>query len=442
MAFLSRKERFHDVGQNQDQRTQFQRDRDRILYTSAFRRLAWVTQVVSSEEGEPFHNRLTHTLEVAQIGRRLAEKFLVTQEKTAEKLGGIDPDVVEAAALAHDLGHPPFGHNAEKQLNESIRFVGVPEGFEGNAQSFRIVTKLAVRYTESRGLNLTRATLNAILKYPWLWRDRRPGYPEKWGAYESEVSEFEWVRRYDSHESGKSVEASTMDLADDIAYAVHDVEDFYRAGLIPLERLARDDEEAGKFVDYASQKLKSEEHIPPLETDECKGILLKALKRYGIDEPYSGTRGQRAKLRSMTSEIIGRYVQSSKLDESDSGDHQLVVLEDEQLMKELLIFKQLPWHYVIDGAALASQQYGQRRIIGELFDIFYREIKAGSRRLFPEGYREQLNISPRVGQAAGKEDHARVVADLVAGMTEPQAIAMHHRLTGVSLGTVMSSIVR
>ena len=442
MILSYREERFYDGDRKPDQRTQFQRDRDRILYTSAFRRLAWVTQAVSSEEGEPFHNRLTHTLEVAQIGRRLAEKFRCKQAKTAETLGGIDPDVVEAAAMAHDLGHPPFGHNAEKQLNESMKSVGVPDGFEGNAQSFRIVTKLAVRQSGFSGLNLTRATLDAILKYPWLWRDRPPEYSGKWGAYSTEATGFKWVRRHDSNEGVKSVEASIMDLADDIAYAVHDVEDFYRAGLIPLERLAKGDDEADKFAQYASRQLETHGQSGQYEPGECSRVLREALNRYDINESYSGTRSQRAKLRSMTSDIIGRYVQSARLDESDSESHQLVRIDDENIEKELSIFKQLPWHYVIDGVALASQQYGQRRIIGELFDIFHKELKSGSTRVFPEGYREQLERLQNGDQSAGNDEQARVVADLIAGMTEQQAVAMHHRLTGISLGTVMNSIVR
>ena len=167
MASRSRTERFYPPSdRTDDHRGPFQRDRDRIIYTSAFRRLAWVTQVVSAYEGDPFHNRLTHTLEVAQIGKRLAEKLLDEQPEEATAIGGLDPEVVEAAALAHDLGHPPFGHAAERELDRLVRESGTSDGFEGNPQSFRVVTKLSVKGRESPGLNLTRATLDAILKYP------------------------------------------------------------------------------------------------------------------------------------------------------------------------------------------------------------------------------------------------------------------------------------
>ena len=168
-----------------------------------------------------FHNRLTHSLEVAQIARRLAENVLETRREEAAALGGIDPDVVEAAALAHDLGHPPFGHIAEKKLDELVLDANNSDGFEGNPQSFRVVTKLALRHQDFPGLNLTRATLNALLKYPWLRRAGGGPQYRKWGAYSSEDDEFQWARTLDpSSVDAKSPEAELMDWADDVAYSV------------------------------------------------------------------------------------------------------------------------------------------------------------------------------------------------------------------------------
>jgi dGTPase len=167
--------RFHPEKRS-DYRSPAQTDRDRVQYSSAFARLAEVTQVVSADRGYVFHNRLTHSLKVAQLARRISEKLRSTQKDEAEELQAPDPDVAEAAALAHDLGHPPFGHIAEKELDKLAKSHGLKDGFEGNAQSFRIVSKLAVSDAVTvdsdktpviRGLNLTRATLNAILKYPW-----------------------------------------------------------------------------------------------------------------------------------------------------------------------------------------------------------------------------------------------------------------------------------
>jgi dGTPase len=192
-----------------------------VLYASALRRLGHVTQVVSPTEGVVFHNRLTHTLEVAQIGRRMAERLVGDEEgrRKAERLGGIDPDVVETAALVHDLGHPPYGHAVEKELNRLIADeYGVPDGYEGNAQSFRIVTKLSMRHPLFVGLNLTRASLNASLKYPWLRELGNEKKGKKWGAYEIDREEFDWVREeHPGSEDRPSVEAQIMDWADDVA---------------------------------------------------------------------------------------------------------------------------------------------------------------------------------------------------------------------------------
>ncbi len=155
-------------------RTVAERDRDRILYTTALRRLAGVMQVVAPNEGHVVHNRLTHVLEVAQIARRLAERLIrCTSRKDIKAVGGLSAEIAEAAAFAHDLGHPPFGHVAEEELDALAVQAGSPDGFEGNAQSFRIVTKLATRRVKETGLDLSRATLAAILKYPWLRASNR-----------------------------------------------------------------------------------------------------------------------------------------------------------------------------------------------------------------------------------------------------------------------------
>lgn len=222
-----------------------------MVYCSAFRRLAEVTQVVSASEGYSFHNRLTHTLKVAQIARRLAERL--SRRAQDEGLGIIDPDVVETAALVHDLGHPPFGHTAEIALDELAVQAGERDGFEGNAQSFRIVTKLAIRTPAYPGLNLTRATLNAVLKYPWLRATKGP-HSRKWGVYHAEEAVFDWARG--AAGESRSIEAELMDWADDIAYSVFDVDDFYRAGLIPLDRVMVDRFERDRFVADARARLK------------------------------------------------------------------------------------------------------------------------------------------------------------------------------------------
>lgn len=234
---LGREERQHNPFNERgnkpgDSRKSFQVDRDRILYSSAFRRLAQVTQVVTAQEGHVFHNRLTHSLKVAQVARRLSEKLLAQQPDVAVMVGGVDADVVEAAALGHDLGHPPFGHTAEEELDRCATKAGLPDGFEGNAQSFRILTRLAIHRIDYYGLNLTRATLNAVCKYPWM-RSLVPQSKQqhKYSIYDLDKEAFLFIRPDKNHR--QTIEASIMDFADDITYSVHDLEDFYLAGLIP-----------------------------------------------------------------------------------------------------------------------------------------------------------------------------------------------------------------
>jgi dGTP triphosphohydrolase len=163
----------------------YQQDLQRILFSSAFRRLAGVTQVFETRRGHMLHNRLTHTVKAGHIARAIASRL--------PPFDGLWPDVTEAAALAHDLGHPPFGHAGEKALDQCVTNEGLTDGFEGNAQTFRILTKLSKSKAGQPGLNLTRRVLNAVLKYPWL-RDGNPQYPSKWSVYGSEKDEFKWVR--------------------------------------------------------------------------------------------------------------------------------------------------------------------------------------------------------------------------------------------------------
>lgn len=432
MAAAERDDRLYKKDRRADQRTPGQRDRDRVLYTSALRRLAAITQVVSPTEGSVFHNRLTHSLEVAQIGRRLAEDLLNRDPGLAEALGGVDPERVEAAALAHDLGHPPFGHIAEKKLDELVVEAGVADGFESNAQAFRIVAKLAVRDEEFPGLNLTRATLNALLKYPWL---RRPSgrKHDKWGVYSTEETELDWVKKPYSSKEERTAEAELMDWADDVAYAVHDLEDFYRAGLIPVERLVRDEDERQSFLATALDRLHGKTDYSAAELEEA---FREVVEPSPLSERYQGTRRQRAGIRSFTASLIGKYIRAISFVEKSAGGYR--VQKSPRFEKQVLMLKELTWHYVITNPALETQQYGQRRIVSELFGMLAEAASArdaaANRGIFPTGHQEQL------AEAMSKDEKIRVVADVVASMTEQQALKMHQRLTGASPGSVMDII--
>ena len=435
MPAPSRDDRFHASDRPPDTRTAGQRDRDRVMYSSAFRRLGGVTQVAAANERVVFRNRLTHTLEVAQIARRLAEYTVADQPDATEALGGVDPDVVEAAALAHDLGHPPFGHVAERKLDELLRHPNRnSDGFEGNPQSFRVVSKLALRHPEFHGLNLSRATLNAILKYPWL-RDTGGGLRErKWGAYSSERDEFLWARELGPTET-KSVEAELMDWADDIAYSVHDLDDFYRVGLIPFDRILNDPDERRSFLEKAFRDSPNFNEIERTFDDLLE--VIQSSHSSQLTKPYSGGREQRASLRSLTAWLIRRYVTDSVRLDPTKEDGQPCVSINQDFLREVTTLKQLTWIYVIEAPALATQQYGQRRLIADLFDILTNAAAENDFGVFPPRFSESLRDAlPNAGNHADREI-ARTVSDYISGMTEREAVELHRRLSGASLGSVL-----
>jgi dGTPase len=393
-----------------------------------------------------FHNRLTHSLKVAQIGRRIAER-LVRSLKTAKHLqaaGWIDPDVVEAACLAHDLGHPPFGHIAEQTLQESLKNFKL-DSFEGNAQSFRIVTKLSLRSLEGdqeRGLNLSRATLRAILKYPRLYgSENREHSTKKWGAYRSEEADFHSA--FEGYEGSRPcAEAVLMDWADDVAFAVHDVEDFFRAGLIPLDQLANSAEARRRFLDYVEQKRSK------LDRKESESRLRELADVFFPQAPYAGTLDDRAAIHDFASNMITRYAGAVDLNESG----QIETPNEEKAQVALL--KELTWFYVIDDPALATLQMGQRAIVAALFERLKKWADSAAtehqqsarlpthlRNLIALGSADDAAVIAAEGDAGSLR--ARAVADYIASLTETQAYALHQRLTGGSeAGSAMEAWLR
>lgn len=434
----------HKRDRSSDSRSAGQRDRDRILYSSAFRRLSGITQVASPTELYPVHNRLIHSLKVAQVARSLGQRLMSVRayREPLERIGGIDLDVAEAAALAHDLGHPPFGHVTEDQLDQLLvdggHRSGVPDGYNGNAQSFRIVTKLAVRYAQKRdsdlaGLNLSRATLNGILKYPWL-RGGDGLARRKWGAYGSESADFAWAQDGAAPVMhGKTIEAALMDWADDITYAVHDVEDFFRAGLIPLDRLASDMRERDRFFTWTVEAGK----IAAAEVDAIRETIASSVAlRPGVLDPFHGSRSDRAAIRNLTSELISRYI-SSSVTLVDAGDR-VELRIDPELEQEVKVFKLLTACYVIESPSLVTLRFGQRALIRSLFETFCDA--AATRpdwRIFPEYYQEALEYAN-----GDVKQVKRTVADLISSMSEAQVVAVHQRLTGQSLGSAMDGYLQ
>jgi dGTPase len=401
-------------------RTGGERDRDRILYCTAFQRLAGITQVVPAGAGQAVHSRLTHSMKVAQVARRLTQRILADDPELAPEL---DPDGVEASALAHDLGHPPFGHIAERELN-AFALAHDCDGFEGNAQSFRIVTRLAQRWPpadegEEWGLNLTRGTLDALLKYPWR-RDRTdPKKTKKWGAYDDDAKAFEFVRRGRAPDK-PSLGASVMDWCDDLTYAVHDMEDFFRAGLVPLDRLCTSAAERERFADSFTASGNLKERLHEFSLGELESAVERLFELLDFVEPYTGERLQRQGLRERTSLLIREYIRAFEL--GPDGVH-----VSAERRAEVAVLKELIWFYVIDRPELASVQAGQRQVIAGLCASHWKAAKKGDFRLFPPLERGALEAAPT------PQARVRVVVDYVARLTEGRALELHQRLMGVSV---------
>lgn len=431
-------ERFHRE-RNSQSRTEPQRDRDRILYTTAFRRLARVTQVVS-EEGDAlvFHNRLTHSLKVAQCARRIAERL---NRGVLEGLGEedkLDPDRVEAAAIGHDLGHPPFGHTGERTLDDLAVAAG---GFEGNAQSFRIVTKLAFRALENPGINLTRGTLSGLLKYPWAKGEQPPGQPDdKWGAYESERPELEFA--LDSSARTWQMTAQIMDWADDVTYAIHDFEDFYRAGLIPVDRLVNDSLEADRFLAsfFEDGKLRSKfNKFDEPQLQSAFGRVLDFLA-VGLNRPFEGSRHDRSILSRATAYFLEDYLNAYRVTTSDA----LLQFDvDRDAMAQVAILKELTWFYVINRPSLALGREGQKSVITEIHGFLIDSARTRSGwSVFPTRVREEIGEGP--GDSKATDDEAtrlRIVTDYIAGMTESQTYEFARRLRGNEPESALKRIV-
>jgi dGTPase len=394
-------------------RTAFQRDRARILHSAALRRLAGKTQVVTPGTRGPAwdaspRTRLTHSLECAQVGRELGAAL------------GCDPDLVEAACLAHDLGHPPFGHNGERALNDFARDCG---GFEGNAQSLRLLTRIEPkRFTPegSVGLNLTRATLDAATKYPWP-RGAHPTDPDsrKFGVYDDDRPVFDWVRA-DAPGTRTCFEAQVMDWSDDVAYSVHDVEDGLHAGHIDPTCLHAEPERREVFAVAARRYV-------PADTDpeELAAALDRLQEQEWWPHGYDGTAVAQSRLKDATSQLIGRFCLAAENATREAYGigplsryaAELVVPRETRL--ECAVLKAVADLYVMQRAEQERLRADQRVVIAELAEVLTARA--------PDGLDPQF----RVLFAGAADDRARkrVIVDQIASLTDASARSLHARLT-------------
>ena len=456
-----------------DRRTEGRRDRDRLLYSEAFQRLVGVTQVVTpTPSGLITHNRLTHSLKVAQVARGITDVLDGDDLEAAHKMG-LDADVVEAASLAHDLGHPPFGHIGEIVLDRVARGVGLREGFEGNAQSFRIVTRLEPKDTINDGLDLTAATRAAILKYPWFRPEvredkstinaqseaNRADLDRKWrkfSVYRAEREDFVESRLIHPDILGpddtekverQTLEASIMDLADDITYAMHDLEDFYQARMFDGARAVRE------LRGYSEQwrmrpAIEAHNNATPGATIARLGAKLardyprmyrgnlfsdavsKAtsfLAASVYESPYSGRRDQVARMRSATSSGIGEFLSNVQFVANPAHSLDPYITLEAGSWHYVQVLKHLTQTLVIERPDVAVLQKGQQRILEQLSEMLFDWFRTDSVRL-PQRIREGVAA---VAQD-GIDEPERAVIDYLASLTDHQAYEIHHALTGQS----------
>jgi dGTPase len=410
------RQRWVDEPPKRPERTPFERDRARLVHSAALRRLAAKTQVVGPQTDDFVRNRLTHTLEVAQVARDLGRTL------------GCDPDIVETAALAHDLGHPPFGHNGERALDDLSAACG---GFEGNAQTLRLLTRLEAKTIDacgrSVGLNLTRATLDAATKYPWT-RAEAPVSPSsagdsggggrKFGVYDDDLEVFGWVRD-GVVGTRQCVEAQVMDLADDVAYSVHDLEDGIVAGKVELSWLA--DSGARRAVWQAVRDW----YLPDVDDDRLDDAL-RLLRSVGSwpTAPYDGSRPALAALKDLTSDLIGMFcTQVRDATRAAYGDRPLVrhtadVVVPEETGIAIAALKGVAAHYVMRAEDRVSVLARQREVVTELVSLLRMRGPA------------ELMPAFRADFAAARSDanRLRVIVDQVASLTDASAVAWHQRL--------------
>jgi dGTPase len=383
------------------ERDEFVRDRARVLHSVALRRLAARTQVVGVGESDFPRTRLTHSLECAQIGRELAVAL------------GADADLVDTACLAHDLGHPPFGHNGEAALAEFAEPIG---GFEGNAQSLRVLTRLEAKVTApdgtSAGLNLTRATLDAATKYPWARRADTP----KFGVYDDDAPVFDWLRE-GAVPGARCVETQIMDWADDVAYSVHDLEDGVQAGHVPLDRF----DSATEGAELVSLARRSYLDVPEADLDAALERL--RTQAFWLSS-FDGSMRSMVALKRMTSELTARLcgamTRATRAQADGRPLHRYAgnVVVPAETRAECAVLKAIADLYVMRREATVRAQTLQREQLIELL-MTLADSAPGS-------------IEPwlRTAYDAAPDDAARlrVVVDQVASLTDTSALAWHERL--------------
>ena len=396
----SDRERFLDEPAKRLGRTEFARDRARIIHSFALRRLAAKTQVAVPWATDFPRTRLSHSLECAQVGRELGAAL------------GADPDLMEGACLAHDIGHPPFGHNGEEALNAVADSCG---GFEGNAQSFRLLVRLEAKTVDAQGislgLNLTRASLDAATKYPW----PRAINAQKFGVYDDDQRIFNWVRK-GAPAGAQSFEAQIMDWSDDVAYSVHDLEDALVTGQVKLHDLTNDLSEI--------YRVALDNYMAGIELVEAEEAL-KSLQQLSCwPKEYDGSHRSLARLKDLASQLVGRFALAAERETRDRyGDGNLTRYNANLVVPraqhvEVALLKSLAGFYIINSQTSVKRYDDEQSLIKELVEKVLASAPTTLESFFLQDWQRATTDAQRL----------RVVIDQVASLTDPGAIALHARL--------------
>ncbi|MFC7625380.1 deoxyguanosinetriphosphate triphosphohydrolase family protein [Microlunatus sp. GCM10028923] len=473
----------------------YRTDLERIRFAPSFSRLAEVTQVVASAAtAGVVHNRLTHTIKVTAVARALADRLVRSEPADRlQGLGGLDQVVVQAAASAHDLGHPPFGHLGERVLDRLAQHrFGLHDGFEGNAQTYRIITELEVRGPGDEGLNLTAAVRAAVLKYPWGRLDVPDPHPSSWpelprgarvgvdgpgsakfSAYVIDLPELIAARAaFPMLGPGRqTVECSVMDLADDIAYSLHDLEDFHRSGVLQFSPVSAEfrawaadrktlaglepesvrdlDRKPGAGLEQLRRRLRDRDGW--MFDEE---LFAAAVARVGdefvdgvLDRPYDGSMAADRTISGFTGRWIDEFIAAVRLDPEPVVRSGWVELTPEAWHR-VAVLKFVHAYFILERPDLAMFQRGQAeiltRLVAALDDWLSDRPDAGRapRRLLDLvrvatlAYRKLAEERPEwLAGRTGDGDLARMgrgrgIIDYVSGLTDEQAIAFSSRLSG------------
>ncbi len=403
-----------------DFRSPFQVDRDRVLHTTAFRRLQNKTQVFWSGEYDFYRTRLTHSLEVAQIGRSICAWLLASTEDFSPD-HTIDADLVEAVCLSHDLGHPPFGHAGERSLNH---FMAPHGGFEGNAQTLRLLTERIFSQRRS-GMDPSRAFLDGVLKYKSTWGDLGKAggkAPANHFVYDEQNRYVRWALGEQefppelapgkARDGFKSVECQVMDWADDTAYSLNDLADSVRAG----------------FLTEESVRAWAEKREVEVGAESSLGDLIRAISRGRID--------------SFVGHRIGLYVKAVRVEEDSnflsgkSNRYRYRIVVDGARQAESEVFKRLAFEVVFLSPQLKQLEHKGSLMLRRLWELYHRRYVEGRAidgqmfQVLPAEQAEEIERVETVGE------RARLICDFLAGMTDGYAVRMYQRLFSPGFGSI------